>query len=118
LGRSSLDGTKIHADASKSQAVSYQRVLERETTLRAEVADLLAQAAHADTTPRPDGLIVADEVASREARLARLAEAKAVLEARARERDAADQGGPGPRPARAGAPAQVSTDERSGQHDP
>jgi transposase len=33
----SLDGTKIHADASKHQAVSYQRLLELETQLRAEV---------------------------------------------------------------------------------
>lgn len=37
LGTISLDGTKIHADASKHQAVSYQRLLELETQLRAEV---------------------------------------------------------------------------------
>lgn len=91
LGTISLDGTKIHADASKSQAVSYARLLELEQRLRAEVADLLAQAAQADTTPLPDGLVVADEVADRTVRLARLAEAKAVLEARARERDAREQ---------------------------
>src|SRR3712207_6062099 len=39
----------------------------------------------------PDGLVVADEIALREARLARLVEAKAVLEARAKERDALEQ---------------------------
>src|SRR5918997_1790187 len=39
----------------------------------------------------PDGLVVADELALREQRLARLAEAKAVLEARAKERDAIEQ---------------------------
>ena len=91
LGTISLDGTKIHADASKSQAVSYKRLLELETRLRAEVDDLLARAAQADTTPLPDGLVLADEVADRTARLARLAAAKTELEARARDRYAAEQ---------------------------
>jgi len=39
----------------------------------------------------PDGLVVGDEIALRTARLARLAEAKAVLEARAKERYALEQ---------------------------
>ncbi|MDQ5853867.1 MAG: transposase [Chloroflexota bacterium] len=91
LGTISLDGTKIHADASKSKAVSYKRLQELETHLRAEVQALFALAAHADQTSLPDGLVVADEIALREARLARLAEAKAELEARAKERDAIEQ---------------------------
>jgi transposase len=91
LGAISLDGTKIHADASKSKAVSYQRLLELEARLEREVADLLARGAAADQAPLPDGLVLTDEVAARAARLARLAEAKAVLQARARERDAAAQ---------------------------
>lgn len=91
LGTISLDGTKIHADASKSKAVSYQRLLELETRLRAEVEDLLVRAAHADTTPLPDGLVLADEVADRQTRLARLAAAKAVLEERAQQRYQAEQ---------------------------
>jgi len=37
LGTNSLDGTKIHADASKRKAVSYKRLLELETQLRTEV---------------------------------------------------------------------------------
>src|SRR2546422_585739 len=61
-GTISLDGTKIHADASKSKAVSYQRLLELETHLRVEVDELLAQAAQADAPPLPDGLVLADEV--------------------------------------------------------
>jgi transposase len=91
LGTISLDGTKIHADASKSKAVSYQRLGELEAQLRAEVEALFALGARADREPLPDGLVVADELARRQARLARLAEAKAVLEARARERDVAEQ---------------------------
>src|SRR3970040_978819 len=37
LGNISLDGSKIHADASKSHAVSYGRLLELEHDLRQEV---------------------------------------------------------------------------------
>lgn len=91
LGAISLDGTKIHADASKSRAVSYKRLGELEAQLRAEVEALFALGARADREPLPDGLVVADELARRQERLARLAEAKAVLEARARERDVAEQ---------------------------
>lgn len=91
LGNISIDGSKLHADASKSKAVSYQRLGELETRLRAEVAALFALAAQADGGALPDGLVVADEIARRQTRLSRLAEAKAVLEARAAERDAAEQ---------------------------
>lgn len=91
LGTISLDGTKIHADASKSKAVSYKRLLELEAQLRAEVEELFALAERLDERERPDGLVVRDEIARREERLARLAEAKAVIEARARERDALEQ---------------------------
>jgi transposase len=83
------DGTKIHADASKSKAVSYGRLTELETRLQEEIAALLARGAAADADPLPDGLVVADEVADRTARLAQFAVAKAVLEERAQERDAA-----------------------------
>jgi transposase len=91
LGTLSLDGTKIHADASKSKAVSYKRLLEIEAQLRAEVEELFALAERTDERERPDGLVVPDEIARREDRLARLAEAKAVLEARAAERLAVEQ---------------------------
>jgi transposase len=80
LGTISLDGTKVHADASKSKAVSYKRLGELERQLRAEVAALFAAGEQADRGPLPDGLVVADELARRQERLARLAEAKAVLE--------------------------------------
>jgi len=42
LGTINLDGTKIHADASKSKAVSDKRLRELETQLRAEVEELFA----------------------------------------------------------------------------
>src|SRR6476619_6448944 len=91
LGNISLDGTKIHADASKSKAVSYQHLLALEAHLRAEVEELFVLSERADQGDLPDGLVVSDEIAIRQARLARLAQAKAVLQARAKEREAIEQ---------------------------
>ena len=91
LGTLSLEWTKIHADASKSKAVSYKRLRELEAHLRAEVEELFALAERMDERERPDGLVVRDEIARREDHLARLAAAKAVIEARARERDALER---------------------------
>ena len=91
LGTISLDGTKVHADASKSKAVSYKRLLELEAALRTEVEELFALAEQADQSVVPPEMVITDEIARRTAQLTRLAEAKAVLEARATERDAAEQ---------------------------
>lgn len=91
LGHIRRDGTKLHADASQSKAVSYQHLLVLEAHLRTEVDALFALSEQADQGDLPDGLVVSDEIALRQARLARLAEANAVLEARAQERDAIEQ---------------------------
>ena len=91
LGNISLDGTKIHADASKSHAVSHKRLLELESRLQTEVQELFALSEAADAGAVPPGMSVPEELALREARLARLAEAKAVLEARAAARFEAEQ---------------------------
>jgi len=86
LGTVALDGTKLHANASRHSALSYEHASQIEAQLKAEVADLLALAEAADQAEVPDGLSVPEELARREERLARLAEAKAKIEARARER--------------------------------
>jgi len=93
LGNLSLGGTKIHADASKSQAISYKRLIELEAQLRQEVQALLTLGEQVDQRERPwpAGLVVEDELALREARLANLAQAKAVLKARAQERYQAEK---------------------------
>jgi transposase len=91
LGNISIDGSKVHANASKSKAVSYKRLQELEVRLRAEVDQLFLLAEQADQQPVPAGMNVADEIALRQDRLARLAEAKQVLQARAQERQAAEQ---------------------------
>jgi transposase len=91
LGTISLDGTKIHADAKKSKAVSYKHLLALQAHLRAEVEELFALSERVDQGEMPDGLVLSDEIALRQARLTRLAEAKAILEARADERTALEQ---------------------------
>ena len=91
LGNISLDGSKIHADASKSKAVSYKRLLQVEKQLQAEVKELLALAERADRGTLPEGLNVGEEIIFRQVRLANLAQAKAVLELRAEERYQAEK---------------------------
>ena len=91
LGTISLDGTKIHADAVGSKAVSYKHLLALEIHLRAEVEELFALSERVDQAELPDGLVLSDEIAIRQTRLARLAEATSVLEARAKERTALEQ---------------------------
>ena len=84
LGNISMDGSKVHANTSKSKAVSYKRLLELEGRLRAEVDQLFRLAEQADGHEVPAGMNVTDEIVLRQERLARLAEAKQVLQARAR----------------------------------
>src|SRR3954462_10342892 len=86
MGTVALDGTKIHANASRHSALSYGHAGKIEAQLKAEVADLLAKAEAADRSDLPDGLSIPDELARREERLAKLAEARAKIEARAQER--------------------------------
>jgi len=91
LGNISLDGSKIHADASKSKAVSYKRLGELEEQLRQEVEELLALSEQADQVELPEGMVIKDEITFRKNRLADLAMAKAVLETRAQERYEAER---------------------------
>jgi transposase len=86
LGTIGLDGTKIHANASRHSALSYEHASKLEAQLKAEVAELLAKAEAADQVEFADGMSIPDELARRQERLSRLAEARAKIEARARER--------------------------------
>lgn len=86
MGTVALDGTKMHANASRHSALSYEHAGRIEAQLKAEVADLLAQAEAADGANVPDGMSIPEELERREERLAKLAEARAKIEARAKER--------------------------------
>jgi transposase len=91
LGTVALDGTKIHANASRHRALSWEHASRIEAQLKAEVAALMALAEAADQADVPDGMSVPEELARREDRLARIAAAKATIEARAKERFAREQ---------------------------
>ena len=93
LGNLSLDGSKIHADASKSHAVSYGRLVELEAELKREVQELLSLGERADQgeVELPEGLVLEDELSLRQERLVNLAQARRVLEERASERYAAEK---------------------------
>jgi transposase len=86
LGTVALDGTKIHANASRHSALSYEHAGQIETQLKAEVADLLAKAEATDQADLPDGMSVPEELARRNVRLEKLAAARSTIEARAKER--------------------------------
>ena len=91
LGHVAIDGTKIKANASKWQTMSYARMTEAEQELAAEVARLLAAAQRVDDEEdklygqgqRGDKLPA--ELRNRESRLARIRELKADMEREARE---------------------------------
>lgn len=97
LGHVALDGTKIQANASKHKAMSYERMKKREAELQAEVKGWLKAAEAADTgedkafgaDKRGDEM--PDWIADKQARLAKLREAKADLEAEAKAKAAAEQ---------------------------
>jgi len=91
VGNVSLDGSKMQADASTSQAVSSKRLVAIEADLQAEVEELFALAEASDGGQVPEEMTIADEIERRQQQLARLAAAKKVLEERAQARYEAEQ---------------------------
>ncbi len=96
VGRVAVDGTKVKANASKHKAMSYDRMKEKEKDLKAEVRQLLEQAAAADAEedaaygPDQRGDELPAELERRETRIKKIREAKRALEARARAKAAAE----------------------------
>src|SRR5271168_3046112 len=86
LGTVCLDGTKLHANASRHSALSYGHIEKLEVQLKAEVQELLALAEQADQADVPDGVSLPEEIKRREDRLAVMAAAKCKIAARAEER--------------------------------
>jgi transposase len=91
LGHVALDGTKFKANTSKHKAMSYGRMRQREAQLKAEMAALVEQAEASDATDdatygvTSDGYSVADELALREGRLAKIQVLRERIEAEQRE---------------------------------
>src|SRR3954453_18458447 len=99
VGTIALDGTKIKANASRHKAMSYDRMPKEEARLKQEIATILAEAESADATedaahgPGRRGDELPQELARRQSRLAKIQEAKALLEERART-EAAEEAAP------------------------
>ena len=87
----SVDGSKIHADASKSHAVSYKRLGEIQLQLRAEVAELLKLGETKELPVLLDGVDLSAEISRRETKIDELSAAKTGLESRAQTRYELDQ---------------------------
>ena len=102
LGHVALDGTKMKANASKHQAMSYGRMKEKEAQLAREVDELLKRAQEVDEEEdwrygrdrRGDEL--PEELSFRESRLRKIREAKAALEAEAAAAEQAEGKGRDP----------------------
>src|SRR6516164_5536589 len=96
VGTIALDGTKVKANASRHKAMSYDRMKEEEERLKGEVTRLLAEAEATDATedaahgPDRSGDELPEELARRQSRLAKIQQAKALLEERARAEAAED----------------------------
>ena len=90
LGKVSLDGTKIKANASKHKTMSWGYANKLEEQLRREVQELLRRAEQADAEDEPE-IDIPDELARREDRLAAIKKAKEEIERRAQQRFEAEQ---------------------------
>jgi transposase len=93
LGKVSVDGTKIKANASKHRALSWGHMQKIEKQLQQEVKQLVALAESEDRKNLPDGLDVPKEIARRQDRLTALESAKRKIEERSQERDEQVQAG-------------------------
>jgi hypothetical protein len=105
LGVLAVDGTKLRANASRHKAMSYERMVKKETQLEAEIAALRVQVdavlADAEATDAVEdqafgaerrGDELPDELQRRETRLAVIREAKQALEAEAAAAETARRG--------------------------
>jgi transposase len=87
----SVDGTKIHADASKSKAVSHKRLEERQLQLRMEVEELLQLSQQADGMNIVGSVDIPAEIDRRHKQLNNLGEAQKEIQRRAQERFEGEQ---------------------------
>lgn len=86
IGKVSLDGTKIKANAHKNKALSWAHANKIEAQLKEEIASLLKKAEAADDENMTDGMSIPEEISRREKRLQAIDSAKEKIKARAAER--------------------------------
>jgi len=86
VGKVSLDGTKVKANASKHRALSWKYACKLEKQIQAEVDELMRLAQEADSSEISDEMNIPQELLRRHDRLEAIAEAKKKIEQRADER--------------------------------
>jgi transposase len=91
LGKVSLDGTKIKANASKHHALSWDYACKLEQQLQSEVDELMRLAEKADSEEIPDGMNIPEELSRRQDRLDAIVKAKEKMGQRAAERYAKEK---------------------------
>jgi transposase len=91
LGKVSLDGTKVKANASKHHALSWEHACSLEKQLQDEVEHLLRQAEQADKEALPDGMSIPEELSRRQDRLLAISKAKVEIQERALQRYAQEK---------------------------
>lgn len=91
LGTVCLDGTKIHANASRHSALSHGHIVKLQTQIELEEQELLALAEQADAAHVPDGMDLPQELKLRKDRLDAMAVAKAKIAERAAQRYAKEK---------------------------
>lgn len=91
IGRVSIDGTKVKANASKHRAMSYEYGTKLERRIKNEIDRLLRMAEKADQADLPDGMDVPAELSRRETRLQAIAEAKERIREREQQRITQEQ---------------------------
>ncbi len=91
VGRVSVDGTKIKANASKRRSIRYDRAQELRSQLQVEIQDMLQQAESADAGEQEDPQQLPKELARRERLKTQLDAACERLEQQAKARAASEQ---------------------------
>ena len=91
LGKVSLDGTKVTANASKHHALSWKHACRIEKQLQAEVEELMRLGQQADSTEKHEGMNIPQELARRQDRLEAITAAKEKIKQRADERFCREQ---------------------------
>ncbi|WP_205747389.1 transposase [Desulfopila sp. IMCC35006] len=91
LGKVSLDGTEVKANASKHHALSWDHACKLEQQLKAEVDELIRLAEQADSEQISEVMDIPEELCRRQDRLEAIAQAKIKIEERAAQRYAQEQ---------------------------
>ena len=86
LGNIALDGSKIHANASRHSALSYGHIEKMEAKLKAEVDEIVEEAIKADKDEKLVDVSLPEECKRREDLLKVMGQAKAKIAARAEAR--------------------------------